>query len=106
MVTSASVAPGSDARRAVLLVSTLSSFLNPFAGSSVGIALPTISRDLGMDAVSLGWVSTSYLLVSAMFLVPFGRLADIYGRKRLFLIGMTIFSIAYLLSGFAPSGTF
>jgi len=82
----------------------LASFLMPFAASSVTIALPTISRELGMDAISLSWVPSIYILVSAMFLVPFGRLADIHGRKKIFLIGMTIFSIAYLLIGLAPSG--
>ncbi len=47
-----------------------------------------------MDAMSLGWASTAYLLASAMFLVPFGRLADIHGRKKIFTIGILLFTAA------------
>jgi EmrB/QacA subfamily drug resistance transporter len=56
-----------------------------------------------MDAVLLGWVPTSYLLAAAMFLVPFGRIADIQGRKRIFTYGISVFTVSALLSGLAPS---
>jgi len=49
-------------------------------GSSINVALPSIGREFSMDAVLLSWVATSYLLAAAMFLVPFGKLADIEGR--------------------------
>ena len=77
-----------DNKRAVLLVATLSSFLTPFMGSSVNIALPSIGKEFAMDAVILSWIPTSYLLAAAMFLVPFGRLADIHGRKKIFTYGI------------------
>ena len=99
-------ASGTDAiatRRSALLVSTVSSFLTPFMGSSVLIALPTIGREFGVDAIVLGWVATSFILAAAVFLLPFGRLADIRGRKRVFVWGVALFTVASLLCGLAPS---
>lgn len=90
-------------KRAALLVATLGSFLTPFMGSSVNIALPSIGNELAMDAISLGWVATAYLLATAMFLVPFGRIADIYGRKRIFTYGILTYTVASMLSAIAPS---
>ena len=91
-------------KKAMLLVATLTSFLFPFMASSVSIALPSIGRDLSLDAVTLGWVATAYLLSSAVLLVPFGRIADIYGRKRIFVGGTVIFTATSFLSGLASSG--
>jgi EmrB/QacA subfamily drug resistance transporter len=96
----------SDAsRRAALIAATLASFLTPFMGSSTNVALPSIGRDFAMDAVLLGWVPTSYLLAAAMFLVPFGRIADIHGRKKVFTYGIIVYTLASLFSGLAPSTT-
>jgi MFS family permease len=81
-------------KRTTLFVVTLAAFLTPFDGSAVNIALPSISKEFSMDAISLGWVATAYLLASAMFLVPFGRIADIYGRKKIFTIGILEFTVA------------
>lgn len=89
----------------VLLVTSLSSFLTPFTSSSVNIALPSIGHELHLDAVTLSWVATAYLLAAAVFLVPFGRIADIYGRKRTFLIGISIDAISSIAGGLAHSGT-
>ena len=90
-------------RRIVLLVVTLTSFLTPFSSSSFNIALPSISKEFMLDAVTMSWASLSYLLTSAMFLVPFGRLADIFGRKKVYVAGTFIFSIASFLLGIYPS---
>jgi EmrB/QacA subfamily drug resistance transporter len=90
-------------KRAALTVATLTSFVTPFMGSSVNIALPTIGREFAMDAVLLGWVATAYLLSAAMFLVPIGRLADIHGRKKVFLYGILIYALSSFLSAVAPS---
>lgn len=92
-------------KKVVLLITTMSSFLAPFMGSSVFIGLPSIGKDFGMDVVLLSWVSLSYLLAAAMFLVPFGRIADIYGRKRIFKYGITIDIIASLLLAFSFNET-
>ena len=90
-------------RRIVVVVSSLTAFLTPFAASSFNIALPTISREFGLDAISMSWASLAYLLTSAMLLVPFGKLADMYGRKRVFIYGVSIFTVASLLLSFYPS---
>ena len=90
--------------KVVLLVATMTFFLFPFVASSVNIALPSIGRDLSLDAVTLAWVATAYLLSSAAFLVPFGRMGDIHGRKKIFTLGIAIFTFTSLLSGMASSG--
>jgi EmrB/QacA subfamily drug resistance transporter len=81
-------------KRIVLLIAILAGFLTPFDGSAVNIALPTIGTAFHMDAISLSWVATAYLLASALFLVPFGKIADIYGRKKIFLWGICVFGAA------------
>ena len=92
-------------KRAVLVVAALSPFLTTFMGSSINIALPSIGHEFQMGAVLLGWVATAYILGSAACLLPFGRLADIYGRKRILTCGIFIFTIASLLLAFTPSAT-
>ncbi len=57
-----------------------------------------------MDAISLSWIRTAYLLAAAMFLVPFGKIADIHGRKRVFTYGTVVFTFAALLLGLSTSG--
>jgi EmrB/QacA subfamily drug resistance transporter len=91
-------------RRIALFVSTLTAFLTPFDGSAVNVALPSIGKEFSMDAISLGWVSTSYLLATAMFLVPFGRVADIHGRKKVFTIGILLFTAASFSMVLCQSG--
>jgi EmrB/QacA subfamily drug resistance transporter len=93
-----------ETRRSVFLASILSSFVTPFMGSAVNVALPSLGRDLGLDAVSLSWVATSYLLAAAVGLVPAGRIADLRGRKKLFLSGLTVFTTASLLCGLTTNG--
>jgi EmrB/QacA subfamily drug resistance transporter len=90
-------------RRAVLVATTLTSFLTPFMDSGANVALPEISRQFGMDAVTLSWVRMAYLLAAAVFLVPFGKLADIYGRKRVYTYGTVIFIAAALVTGLSIS---
>jgi EmrB/QacA subfamily drug resistance transporter len=93
-------------KRSALLIATLASFLTPYMVSSINIALPAMGREFQMSAVLMSWVPTSYLLAAAMFLVPFGRLADIFGRKRFFAYGMWIFTVSSLLLAFSPTASF
>jgi EmrB/QacA subfamily drug resistance transporter len=72
-------------------------------GSATNVALPSVGREFAMDAVLLSWVATAYFLAAAMFLVPFGRLADIHGRKKIFAYGLVVFTVASFLSGLARS---
>ena len=90
-------------KRIVLLIAILAGFLTPFDGAAVNIALPTIASEFHIDVISLTWVSTAYLLAAALFLVPFGKIADIYGRKKIFLYGISIFAAASLVMTIAPS---
>ncbi|MDD8013768.1 MAG: MFS transporter, partial [Acidobacteriota bacterium] len=89
-------------QRTTLLVTTLSSLLTPLMASAINVALPAIGDEFAMNAVTLGWVASAYLLAAAVFLLPFGRLADIVGRKKVFTAGTAIFSCASLLAGLAP----
>jgi EmrB/QacA subfamily drug resistance transporter len=89
----------------VLMIAAMSSFLTPFTLSSVNIALPSIGRELALNAVVLSWVATAYLLAAAAFLVPLGRIADIRGRKRVFMIGMSVDAAASIFCALSPSGT-
>ncbi len=74
-------------KKSVLLVTAFAAFLTPFLGSAVNLALPSIGKDLNANAIELGWVISSFILSSAIFLLPFGRLADIIGRKKIFSPG-------------------
>jgi EmrB/QacA subfamily drug resistance transporter len=90
-------------KRAALVVATLSSFIGPFMGSSVNVALPTIGTELSLNAVTLGWVNTAFLLSAAAFVIGFGRLGDIYGRKRIYLWGVVLFTLSSVGIAVAPS---
>src|SRR5215207_1743773 len=69
----------------------------------VGVALPSIREDLGFSETSLAWVVNAYLLTYGGFLLLGGRLGDLFGHRRLFLIGITLFTLASLACGLATS---
>ena len=97
--------PDNQYNRGILLaVIMISSFFNPFMSAAVNIALPRISEDFSMNAVDLSWISMSFLLSSAVLLVPFGKLADILGRKRMLLAGNILFTIFTLACALSTSG--
>jgi EmrB/QacA subfamily drug resistance transporter len=73
--------------------------------SATTVALPAISQRFGMDAIELSWVRMAYLLSAAVCLVPFGKLADMFGRKRFFRYGIAVFTVAALLSGLSISSS-
>lgn len=90
-------------RGTILLVSSLGGFLVTFMTSSVNVALPLIEAEFGISAVTLSWISLSYILVAAALLLPIGRLADLYGRMRFYILGMIVFTVISFASAFAPS---
>jgi len=92
-----------EPKNIALSIAVLAGFLTPFDLSAVNIALPAIASEFSMDAVTLGWVATAYLLASAVFLVPFGRMADIHGRKKIFSAGLMVFTIASFAIVFSGS---
>ena len=90
-------------KRSVLLVATFAAFLTPFLGSAINLALPSIGKDLNASALGLGWIASSFILSSAIFLLPFGRLADIVGRKKIFTTGIFLFTVSTFLIIFSGS---
>ena len=92
-----------EPKKIALLLAVLAGFLTPFDLSAINIALPTIASEFSIDAVTIGWISSAYLLASAVFLVPFGRIADIHGRKKIFSAGLMIFTIASFVIVFSVS---
>jgi EmrB/QacA subfamily drug resistance transporter len=95
--------PETRSRGTILAIATIASFFVPYLTSSITIALPSIGSEFSLDAVSLGWVVSSYVLSTAICIVPFWRLADIYGRKKFFLAGIALMTAASLLASFAWS---
>ena len=91
-------------RRTALAISIVSSFLTPFLASGLNVAMPLIGREFGLSAVALGWVLTAYTLAAAMCLVPFGRLADLVGRKRIFALGVVVNLAGTVLAALSRSG--
>lgn len=87
----------------VLIITCISSFLTPFNGSSINIALPSIGSEFTADAITLSWIATSFLLATAIFMVPLGRLADIYGMKKMIITGLIVYVSAALLAAVANS---
>ena len=93
-------------RNTALLVVALGSFLIPFMGSSLNIALPIIQKDLAVNIILLSWIPTVFVLANAAFILPFGRLGDIVGRKKIFTYGVLIYTLASLLASLSTSGIF
>ena len=87
--------------RIILAIVCLAQFMVVLDISIVNVALPSIQRDLGFSAANLQWVVTAYSLTFGGLLLLGGRLADIFGRRRIFLIGLILFTGASLLGGFA-----
>ena len=85
----------------ILLIACLSSSLVPFMGSSINLALPQIAREFSMSGIVQSWTLTSYLLLTAILQVPFGRLADIWGKRAVFITGLCLFVVTTLCCGFA-----
>ncbi|SDC57292.1 MFS transporter [Williamwhitmania taraxaci] len=87
----------------LLILIMLTSFINPFMGAAVNIALPQIGGEFSMNAVTMSWVAMSFLLASAVVLVPMGKLADMFGRKKIFLWGNGVVVMASLMCAFSTS---
>lgn len=86
-----------------LIAVLIASFLTPFTGSAINIAIPAIGKDMGANVVFLTWLSTAFLLASSAFLLPIGRLADIRGKRTVFAVGIMIFGLTSLGCGIAPT---
>ena len=96
-------AHGDPRRWAALTVALLAVFMDLVDITVVVIATPEIMRDLGTGYSSVQWVMAAYSLALGLLLITGGRLGDIFGRKRMFLIGVATFTAASIASGLAPS---
>lgn len=92
---------GPGAARVILVLACAAQFMVVLDVSVVNVALPSIRADLGFTAAGLPWVANAYALVFAGFLLLGGRLADLYGRRRIFTAGLALFTAASLLGGLA-----
>jgi EmrB/QacA subfamily drug resistance transporter len=93
----------SSNRWAVLVIACLAQFMVVLDATIVNVALPSIQRGLHFSASDLQWVVNGYTLIFGGFLLLGGRAADLLGRKRLFLAGIAVFSVASLINGLAQS---
>ncbi|MCI8285565.1 MAG: MFS transporter [Firmicutes bacterium] len=90
-----------DSKLFTLIPIIMTAFITTFTGSALNLSVPAISSEFGAGAVSVGWIVTGYILASASLSVPFGRFADLYGKKPVFVTGEIIFTICAVLCSFA-----
>jgi MFS family permease len=91
-------------RNIIFIALSLVSFLATYTASAINVALPAIGAELGLGHTGLQYILTAYLMLNAAMLVPFGRLADVYGRRTIILCGMVIFLVAHVISACATAG--
>jgi EmrB/QacA subfamily drug resistance transporter len=94
---------GSPRARGILAATVIGSGVASLDGTIVNVALPRIGHDLGASVAGLQWILDGYLLTLASLILVSGSLADRYGRRRVFLIGVTWFGLSSLLCGVAPT---
>ncbi len=92
-------------QRTVLLMILLNGFATPIMLSATNVALPSMATDLSLSAVALSWVPMAYLVASAMFVLPFGGLADRIGRKKVFLLGTVGVILTSILAAVSINAT-
>lgn len=88
----------------ILLVVSITSFMGTFLVSAVNIALPTIENALSLNAIELSWVITAFILAMAMFMLPAGSWGDRTDNRRLFKVGVILFTLASAICYVAPNG--
>lgn len=90
-------------RYLLLLATTVSSFFNPFTTQMLNLALVDIGSEFSVGSHSLGLVSTVFLLISVMAMVPIAKLSDIRSPRSVFLVGLILFTISFVGCAFAPT---
>ncbi|MDR1815747.1 MAG: MFS transporter, partial [Clostridiales Family XIII bacterium] len=90
-------------RRATLFVALVTNFVNPFAGTALNVAVPAIGAEFGSAATELTWIVSAYMFFTVALSVPFGRIADIRGKRGVLIWGTLIFSITNALLALSPS---
>jgi EmrB/QacA subfamily drug resistance transporter len=105
MTTKTSETTPTTNRWIILVIACLAQFMVVLDITVVNVALPSIQRGLHFSSSNLQWVVNAYTLIFGGFLLLGGRVSDLIGRKRLFMIGVALFSLASLLNGLASSST-
>lgn len=93
----------SYSRKFILILITIATFLNPFTGTAINLALPVIGTEFSADATTLAWVSSAYLLASVIFLLPAGKLGDSRGKVTVFMAGIVVYTAGAILTIFTPT---
>jgi EmrB/QacA subfamily drug resistance transporter len=88
-------------RRWTLIAVALATFMTYLDNNIINVAIPTIQRDLGLSQSGVEWVVSAYILVFAGLLLAGGRLADVFGQKRVFVVGLSMFTAASMAAGVA-----
>jgi EmrB/QacA subfamily drug resistance transporter len=97
------IVSGKNNQTIVLIISSLTNLITTFMMSGVNVALPAINQEFHVDAVLLGWIVTSFVLAVAVFCVPFGRIADISGIKKIYVYGLMLFTLSSIVTIFSNS---
>lgn len=97
----ADAAAGNRLRWLVLVTVIVGTFLGRLDQTIVNLALPKIIDDFGLTVSSAGWIATAYILANAVFVPIWGKLGDTLGRKRIYIIGFTVFIVGSVLAGLA-----
>lgn len=95
--------PTSVARGWILVAVALGTFMTYLDNNVVNVAIPSIQKSLGLTEAGIEWVVSAYILFFAGLLLAGGRLADVFGRRRLFLLGLVVFTGASMMAGMAGS---
>lgn len=79
------------------LIAVCSGYLiAPLGMAAVNVAIPAMADDLGADAIKIGWLPTLYLLSNVAFMLPVGKIADNYGRKKMYMAGLLLLSLIHI----------
>ena len=87
----------------LLCTVSIASFATPMISTGVSLCLPLISQDFSIQAANIGWVQTTFLLVYAVFLFPFGKIADRLGKRKMFLVGLCFQGLGFGIAGFSST---
>ncbi|MDR1816077.1 MAG: MFS transporter, partial [Clostridiales Family XIII bacterium] len=90
-------------RRATLFVALVTNFVNPFAGTALNVAVPAIGVEFGSAATELTWIVSAYMFFTVALSVPFGRIADIRGKRGILVWGTLVFAVTNALLALSPS---
>ena len=92
-------------KKHLVLIAMISSTSLIFLNATLfPVALPTIQKELGVSLSTLQWIINAYLLTTSIFVIAGGRLADLFGSRKIFCLGVSLYSIASVMGGFAETG--